>query len=826
MNSDQHIADIGIADELKNSYLDYSMSVIVGRALPDVRDGLKPVHRRIIYAMHSEGLLSNKQHSKCAGVVGEVLKRYHPHGDGAVYDALVRMAQPWNLRYPLIDGQGNFGSIDGDSAAAYRYTEARLSKIAELMLEDIDKNTVNFVPNYDGRGREPSVLPTAYPNLLVNGSTGIAVGMATNIPPHNLGEVIDAVLLLLENPDAETADLMQFVKGPDFPTGGYIHGRAGIREAYETGRGKVTMRARMMTEQLKGGRESIVIMEIPYQVNKSRLMEDMARLVRDKKIPGISDLRDESDRDGMRIVCELKRGEIAQVTINQLYKHTQLQSTFGIIMLAVVDGRPRYLSLKSMLREYITHRREVVVRRTRFELDKARRRMHIVEGLLIAVGAIDAVIKLIRGSDTPEAAKIGLMAKFKLTDVQAQAILDMPLRRLTGLEREKLQTEHTELVAIIERLTAILADPKKVRSIIATELGEVRKKFADERLTEICESSEDMTIEDLIAEERMVITVSHEGYIKRTATSVYRSQKRGGKGARGMVTKEADWVESLFVCTTHNHILFITNRGRAFWLKVYELPQAGRASRGRPIINLLQLDKGEKVQAMIPVKEFSEDRFLIMATRNGQIVRNRLSLYSKPRKTGIKAIKIGAEDEVFAARLSNGEQEIFLGTRGGMAVRFKETQVRPMGRDVAGVRGIRLRVDDAVIGLEVLRPGSSILTVCEKGYGKRSEATEYRLTKRGGLGVINIKTTERNGSVIASLEVFDEDEVMMISEQGKSIRSAVKPMRMISRATQGVRLIRLAEGDLLTAVARIEEDKDAPNIEDEPEGDAGAAEGE
>ncbi len=820
MNREQ-IIPTNIEDEMSESYLDYSMSVIVGRALPDVRDGLKPVHRRIIYAMHREGLHANKKHSKSAGVVGEVLKKYHPHGDMAVYDALVRMAQPWNLRYTLIDGQGNFGSVDGDAPAAYRYTECRLSRIAELLLTDIDRETVDMVPNFDGTTNEPVVLPSAFPNLLVNGSAGIAVGMATNIPPHNLGEVIDALQVLIKNPDADTKELIKVLPGPDFPTGGYIYGRTGIWEAYETGKGKIVLRARMMTEQLKGGKEAIVVTEIPYQVNKTKLLEDIAQLIRDKKIQGVSDMRDESDRDGMRIVFELRRGEPAQIVINQLYKMSQMETSFGIIMLALVNGKPRYLALKRMLVEYLNHRREIVVRRTRFDLDKARKRLHIVEGLRIAVANIDKVIKLIRESESVEVARAGLREKFDLTEVQANAILEMPLRRLTGLEREALEKEHKELIALIEELASILADPKKVTKIISKELNEIKEKHGDKRASEITDAGDELTIEDMIAEERMVVTVSHEGYIKRTPTAVYRSQRRGGKGVTGMDPKENDWVEHLFVGTTHNYILFLTNKGKAYWLKVYELPQGGRATRGRPIVNLLQLEGGEKVMAMIPIAKFSEDRYLIMATRKGQVVKNALSLYSNPRKAGIKAINVEQGDELIGAKVSNGQQEIFMGTLKGMAVRFHESQVRPMGRFVGGVRGVRLRDDDEVIGLEILQPGSSILTVCANGYGKRTDAGEYRITNRGGVGVINIKTSERNGDVIAILEVFDGDELIMISTKGISIRSSVKEIRKISRATQGVRLINLGAGDMLASVARIEEDTEV----DGDEGNGGAESG-
>ena len=807
MNREQ-IIPINIEDEMRASYIDYSMSVIVMRALPDVRDGLKPVHRRIIYAMNDEGLLPNKAHSKCAGVVGEVLKKYHPHGDSAVYDALVRMAQDWNLRYPLIDGQGNFGSVDGDPAAAYRYTESRLSKIAELLLRDIDRDTVDYVPNFDRRFEEPVVLPAAFPNLLVNGSAGIAVGMATNIPPHNLREVIDALRILIDNPEAEIKDLMKVLPGPDFPTGGYIYGRAGIREAYETGRGKLTLRARVMVEPLKSDRESLVVTEIPYQVNKANLITDIAQLARDKKIVGISDIRDESDQSGMRIVIELRRNENPQVILNQLYKMTQMQTTFGIILLALDKGRPRYMSLRRILRCYLEHRREIVTRRTRFELDKARRRIHIVEGLLVAVENIDKVIRVIRESETTDEARQALKKKFNLTDEQTQAILDMPLRRLTGLEIDKLVQERKELVARIEELAGILADPTKVTSIICAELDEVRDKFGDERMTEIIEAEGELTIEDLITEERMVVTVSHQGYIKRTPTSLYRRQRRGGKGSSGMKTKEEDWVEHLFVGTTHNYILFFTNRGKAYWLKVYELPQAGRATRGRPIVNLLTLEKDEVVQAMIPVDKFDADRFLVMCTRKGQVVKNSLDLYSNPRRVGIKAIKIAEDDELIEVWMTGGNQEILIATHNGMAVRFNEQDVRPMGRFVGGVRGVALRDDDYVIGMQALRPDSTVLTVCERGFGKRTRADEYRLTRRGGKGVINIRTTERNGKVIAVLDAIDSDELIMISEQGVTIRSAVGEMRFISRATQGVRLINLAEKDLLVSVARIEEDKE------------------
>ncbi|HRR31384.1 MAG TPA: DNA gyrase subunit A [Candidatus Sumerlaeia bacterium] len=802
----ERIVQTDISDEMKTSYIDYAMSVIVGRALPDVRDGLKPVHRRIIFAMRELGLSPNRPYMKCARIVGETMGKYHPHGDIAIYDTLVRMAQDFTMRYPLIDGQGNFGSLDGDSAAAYRYTEARLAHISELILADIDKNTVNMVPNYDGKNLEPEVLPSAFPNILVNGSAGIAVGMSTNIPPHNLSEVIDALVMLIDKPDTTLEEVMQkSIKGPDFPTGGYIYGVDGIMEAYKTGRGILKVRARVRTEQLKQGKEAIVITEIPYAVNKSKLMEEIARLVKDKKIQGLTDIRDESDRDGVRVVLEVKKGEVAQIIINNLYKHTSMQISFGIILLALVDGRPRFLSLVKILTLYLEHRCEVVRRRTRFDLDKAEARLHIVEGLVIAVNNIDEVIAIIRKSKDVEEARGRLIKTFDLSHIQAQAILDMRLQRLTGLEIQKLKDERKELLATIKDLKEILASAKRVNDIVRAELLDVKARFGDKRRTEIVPSSKDLTIEDLIAEENMVITISHQGYIKRTPTSLYRRQKRGGKGITGMESKEGDWAESVFIGTTHNYLLFFTNKGRAHWLKVYELPQGGRASKGRPIINMLTLEEGEQVQAVIPVQEFDDKHYLIMATKNGMVVKNALSLYSNPRRVGIKAVKVEENDELICVRLTNGNQEVFLGTRKGLAVRFKETNVRPSGRFTGGVIGIRLGKDDEVIGMEVLRPNSTILTVCENGFGKRTDADDYRLIKRGGKGVINIKVTERNGDVISIKDVIDDDELIMLTQQGMSIRTYVKLMRVISRNTQGVRLINLQEGDKIVAVARIEE---------------------
>lgn len=804
----QQILPAPIEDEMKTSFIDYAMSVIKGRALPDVRDGLKPVHRRIIYAMRDLNLAANRPYLKSARIVGETMGKYHPHGDSAIYDALVRMTQDFSMRAQLVDGQGNFGSVDGDSAAAMRYTEARMAPITEELLKDIEKDTVDFEPNYDGKENEPGVLPAAFPNLLVNGSQGIAVGMATNIPPHNLSECVDALQILLKNPEAKLDELMTVMPGPDFPTGGYIYGRQGIRDAYKTGRGKLTLRARLRTEQLKGGREAIVVTELPYQVNKAKLVEDIARLVKDKKITGISEIRDESDRDGMRMVMELKRGENTDVIINQLFTQTQLQNSFGIILLALVNNRPRYMSLRQIMQFFLEHRREIILRRTRFDLGKAEARLHIVEGLRIAVQHIDDVVAIIRHSESVEKARLKLMETFDLSELQANAILDMPLRRLTGLERDKLEAEYQELLATIKELRFILDTPSKVKEIIGEELDAVKKKYGNERRTEILESSADLTIEDLIAEERMVVTVTHSGYIKRTPTDQYRSQRRGGKGVMGANTKEEDWVEHLFIGTTHDYIMFFTDAGKAYWLKVYELPQGGRATRGRPIVNLLQVEKGENIQAMIPVREFSEDNFLVFCTRKGQLIKNALSLYSNPRKVGIKAVNLAEDDAIETVLMSNGQSEIFIGTRDGMAIKFHESDVRPMGRGVGGVKGINLAEGDEVIGMTLARPGHTVLTVCEKGYGKRSEIEEYRLTKRGGKGVINIRATDRNGKVLAILDVMDHDEIMMITQSGMTVRASLQEVRVIGRATQGVRLIDLKQGDKLTTVTRIEKEAD------------------
>lgn len=803
------IVPINIEDEMKGAYLDYAMSVIIGRALPDVRDGLKPVHRRILYAMFREGLLSNKRYSKCAGVVGEVLKKYHPHGDSAVYDSLVRMAQPWNLRYPLIDGQGNFGSIDGDSAAAYRYTEAKLTKLAEELLADIDKETVDFGPNFDTSTEEPLVLPSRVPNLLINGSDGIAVGMATKIPPHNLTEICKATIAIIENPEITAKDLLKIVPGPDFPTGAFIYGREGIKSAYETGRGSIIMRAKAAIEKIaKGDREAIVITEIPFQVNKAKLIERIADLVRDAKLEGISDLRDESDRDGMRIVVELKKGTIAGVVLNQLYKHTPMQSSFGVILLAIVNGQPRVLSLKQCLKHFIDHRKDVVTRRTVYDLRKAEERAHILEGLKIALENIDEVIALIKKSKAPEEAKEGLMKKFKLSALQAQAILDMRLQRLTGLERDKIIQEYKEIMALIQELKGILADEKKIFKIIKDELTELKDKHGDTRRTEIQATSAEISIEDLIQEEDMVVTISHTGYIKRNPISLYRAQRRGGRGKTGMTTREEDFVEDLFIASTHNYVLIFTNKGKVYWLKVYDIPQAGRTAKGKAIVNVVNMAGDEQVAAVMPVKEFIEGKFIIMATQNGTVKKTELMAYSNPRAGGIIAMGIEDGDELIEVRVTEGNQDIFIGTKNGMTIRFHEDEARAMGRTATGVRGIRLEKDDAVVGMEVINTGANILTVAEHGYGKRTPTEEYRVQGRGGVGVITMKVTDKTGPVVSLKQVTDTDEIMVISDGGKIIRMKVKDISVIGRNTQGVRLITLDEKEKVTAVAKLAESED------------------
>ncbi len=797
---------VNIEDEMRQSYLDYAMSVIIGRALPDARDGLKPVHRRILYAMDREGLQSNKRYSKCAGVVGEVLKKYHPHGDSAVYDALVRMAQPWNLRYPMIDGQGNFGSVDGDPAAAYRYTESRMTKLAGELLVDIDKETVGFTPNFDDTTMEPEVLPAAFPNLLVNGASGIAVGMATNIPPHNLREIVDALVAMIEKPGISLEEISGIVPGPDFPTAGFIHGRRGIRDAYRTGRGVIQLRARAVVEKAsRGERESIVVTELPYQVNKARLIEKIAGLVRSKKIEGIADLRDESDREGMRIVMDLKKDVISKVVLNQLYSHTQMQNSFGIIMLSLVDHQPQVLGLKELLNEFLDFRREVVVRRTRYKLARAEERAHLLEGLKIALDNIDAVVQLIKKAPSPAEAKKGLIKKFSLSEVQAQAILDMRLQRLTGLEREKILGELKELAKKIAEYRAILKSEKLIFKLIKEELLEVRKTYGDERRTEIIASEAEVSFEDLIAEEDMVITISHSGYIKRNAVSLYRSQHRGGKGIIAMETKAEDFVEQLFIASTHSYLLFFSSLGRLYWLKVHELPQAGRAAKGKAIVNLLPLQKNEWISAVMPVREFDEKRFIVMATARGVVKKTSLAAYSNVRAGGIIALNLDDGDTLISARLIEQDREIFLATVGGKAIRFREDGIRPMGRVARGVTGIRFGKGDLLVGMEVCDPNSTILTVTEKGYGKRTEVNKYRLQKRAGQGTINLRIAEKNGPVKGILQVSDEDEVMVITQAGKAIRMPVKGISKIGRATQGVRLIDIAKGDQVVSIARLGE---------------------
>lgn len=795
---------VNIEEEMKVSYLDYSMSVIIGRALPEVRDGLKPVQRRILYAMFREGLLPGKKYSKSAGVVGEVLKKYHPHGDTAVYDAMVRLAQDFNMRYQLVDGQGNYGSIDGDPAAAYRYTEARLAKIAEELLADIDKETVDFTPNFDETTEEPKVLPSRTPNLIINGSAGIAVGMATNIPPHNLGEIIDGLVMLLDNSDLSVKDLRKAIKGPDFPTGGMIHGTAGIRDAYETGRGLIKIRAKANIEREHKGKESIIVSELPYQVNKARLIEKIAELVREKKIEGISDLRDESDRDGIRVVLELKRDEIAQVVLNNLYKQTQMENTFGIIMLALVNGQPQVLGLKSILGYFLQHRRDVVFRRTRFELRKAQERAHILEGLKIALDHLDEIIALIRGSKSPDEAKKGLMSGYPLSEIQAQAILDMKLQRLTGLEREKIISEYKETIKEIERLTAILGSEALISKIIKDELLEIKTKYADKRRTEITEDTGELTIEDLITEEEMVITVSNTGYIKRTPLSVYRSQRRGGKGTTGMETKEEDFVEQLFIGSTHDYLLFFSNLGRLYWLKTYQLPETARATKGKALVNLLQLSEGERIATALPVRDFREG-YLVTFTKKGIVKKTLLDEYSNPRGKGIIAVTLEEGDELITVRKTDGKSDFIIGTKEGLSIRFNEEDVRPMGRSAKGVIGIRLQKGDEVVSAEVAEANTTLLTVTEKGFGKRTKLEEYRVQGRGGHGVISIKTTPKGGKAVGLMQVRDEDEIVMITNSGKLIRTVAGNVSLLGRNTQGVKLMDVETEDRIVSIGRVAE---------------------
>ncbi len=822
LSDGQHIVNVNIEEEMKNSYLDYSMSVIVQRALPDVRDGLKPVHRRILFGMNELGCPSNKPYKKSARIVGEVMGKFHPHGDSAIYDTLVRMVQDFSLRYPLIDGQGNFGSIDGDGAAAMRYTESRLDKMAEDVLEDIDKNTVDFLPNYDGSLQEPSVLPSRLPNLLINGSAGIAVGMATNFPPHNLNETVAGIKLLVDRPEATVEELMKLVKGPDFPTGAFIYGSAGIKDAYRTGRGRVIIRARATIESSKGGKDAIIITEIPYQVNKTKLIEKIVDLVRDKKVNGISDIRDESDREGMRLVIELKRDAVAKVVLNQLYKHTQMQSTFGVIMLALVKGQPRVLTLKQVMEQFILHRLEVIVRRTRFDLDKAEARAHILEGLKIALDHIDEVIALIRASATPDIAREGLMTRFGLSELQAKAILEMRLQRLTGLERDKLEAELKALRELIFDLQQILADEGRQRAIIKEELDDAVARYGDKRRTEIIPDEGEFTIEDMIAEEDVVVTLSDDGFIKRQPVSAFRRQNRGGRGITGAGTKEEDHIEHLFIASTHNYMLFFTEDGHCYWLKVHEIPQAGRASKGRAIVNLLEKPKDQKIAAVINVKSFDPERFIVMATENGVIKKTSLEAYSRPRKAGINAIEIREGDRLMGCKLTDGSHEILLGTDEGKAIRFHEKEVRPMGRTASGVMGIALDDGVKVVGMVVTaKQDAQILVACESGMGKRTSLEEYRATHRGGKGIITVKVTEKTGRMVTMMEVSDENDLMIITERGVMIRQPVEQIRLIGRATQGVKLIKLDEGDKIASVDKVVADRgmDAMGIPDALEGE-------
>ncbi|HEY7566240.1 MAG TPA: DNA gyrase subunit A [Gemmatimonadaceae bacterium] len=819
-----------IDDEVKESFINYSMSVIVSRALPDVRDGLKPVHRRVLYSMFNNlGLVPGRPHKKCATVVGDVLGQYHPHGDSAVYDALVRMAQDFSLRYQLIDGQGNFGSVDGDPPAAYRYTEARLTSVAIELLEDIEKNTVDFAPNFDDRLQEPRVLPAAFPNLLVNGSSGIAVGMATNIPPHNLKEIIAATVALIDNPKIEVAELRKLVRGPDFPTAGFIYGREGIKDYQETGRGRIVMRARAVIEEKEtSGRASIVVTELPYQVNKAELVKHIAELVKDKKLEGISDLRDESDRDGMRVVIELKRDAIPRVVLNGLYKHTAMQSTFGVIMLSLVPDAntrqlvPKIMGLKETLQHYVDHRHEVVTRRAQFELDKAQEREHLLEGLKIAVDNIDAVVKLIRAAKDTETASTQLQARFKLSEKQAEAILNMRLARLTGLEREKLEEELKEVRVAIGKLKELLASKPKRMSLIKGELNKIAEKFGDARRTEITSDQDEFTVEDLIAEEDMVVTVSHSGYIKRTSISTYRMQRRGGKGLTGQELRDEDFVERMYVGSTHDYILVFTDDGRCYWLKVYEIPQGGRATKGKPIVNLINVSPDTKIQSMVFVREFKDDEFLLFCTRHGTVKKTRLSEYSNPRTTGIKAIKIEEGDELIDVQITHGNNDVVIASKHGLSVRFHESDVREMGRDTTGVKGIELRDGDRVVGMVVVKREATLMVVTEKGLGKCSHIDEYRVQKRGGKGILTVNRTDRTGDVVALLEVLPEDEVMIITRGGMIIRSPVSQVRVAGRNTQGVKLVNLDIGDAVTAVARVipDDDKSAGENGDVPAGEA------
>ncbi|GIQ70025.1 DNA gyrase subunit A [Xylanibacillus composti] len=811
------IKDRDISAEMRSSFMDYAMSIIVSRALPDVRDGMKPVHRRILYAMHELGMTPDKPYKKSARIVGEVIGKYHPHGDSAVYETMVRMAQDFSLRYMLVDGHGNFGSIDGDAAAAMRYTEAKLSKIAMEMLRDINKETIDFIPNYDGEEKEPAVLPARFPNLLVNGNTGIAVGMATNIPPHNLTEVIDGILALTRDPELDSMDLMQYIKGPDFPTGGYILGRTGIRQAYTTGRGSITMRAKTEIEEI-GNKARIIVNELPYQVIKARLIEKIAELVRDKKIDGITDLRDESDRNGMRIVIELRRDVNPSVVLNNLYKHTALQSTFGINMLALVHGEPKVLSLREVLHHYLQHQIEVIRRRTEFDLRKAEARAHILEGLRIALDHLDEVIALIRASATTEEARNGLMEQFQLSFDQAQAILDMRLQRLTGLEREKIEAEYAELLKKIAEYKAILADEQLVLEIIREELIEIREKFGDDRRTEITVGEESILDEDLIPREDVVVTLTHTGYIKRLPVTTYRSQKRGGRGVTGMDMKDDDFVEHLFVTNSHHYLMLFTNKGKVYRLKAYELPELGRTARGTPVINLIQIEPGERVYAVIPVENFDSTQQLFFATKQGIVKKTPLADYSNIRKGGLIAINMREDDELIGVKLTNGSQEIIMGTAHGMSIRFSETDVRPMGRSATGVKGIQLGAGDRVIDMDVVDESLDALIVTSKGYGKRTPLSEYRIQSRGGKGIKTINVTEKNGEVAGLKVVNDEQDLMIITSAGTLIRIGIEGISSMGRYTQGVKLINIRDDDEVATVTNVEKTEEPDEMEGSAEG--------
>jgi DNA gyrase subunit A len=805
----EKIIPVSLEEEMKSSYIDYSMSVIVARALPDVRDGLKPVHRRVLFGMSELGMTFNKPYKKSARIVGEVLGKYHPHGDTAVYDTMVRMVQDFSLRYPLVDGQGNFGSVDGDSAAAMRYTEARLARIADEMLRDLDKNTVAFTSNFDDSLQEPTVLPSYLPNLLVNGSSGIAVGMATNIPPHNLTEVVNGLIALINKPEITIEKLMKYITAPDFPTGGIIYGYEGVKDAFTTGRGRIVIRAKANIETLKNGRENIIITELPYQVNKANLIEKIADLVREGTLTDISNIRDESDRDGLRVVIELKRDGQPAVILNQLFKHTAMQTTFGVIMLALVNGTPKVLTLKECMQHFIEHRMDVLIKRTKYELDAAERRAHILEGYIIALDNIDAVIDTIKKSRDAETAKNNLIRRFKLSEIQAKAILDMRLQRLTGLERKKIEDEYRDVIKLIEKLKGILTSEERRYSIIKDELIAIRDKYGDERRTEIVYNYEEFSLEDIIAEEDVVVTISHSGFIKRFPVSGYRKQGRGGKGVTGAGTKEDDFIEHMFIASTHHYIMFFTDQGKAYWLKVHELPEGGRATRGRSIINLIEKDKDEKIAAFVAVKEFKEDSFLIMVTEKGTIKKTVLSAYGNVRRGGINAINIVPGDRLISVKMTDGSNDIVIGTRNGIAIRFHENDVRDMGRTSTGVRGINLGKEDRVIGLLVIKRNDTILVVTEKGFGKRSDINDYRITKRGGKGVYTVKTSDKSGKLIAMMEVVDGDELVIISNQGMVIRQSVKDIRVMGRVTQGVRVIRLNEADSIADIAKVVPDDDS-----------------